>query len=397
MIQYEWYLKHIQEYLTAVYDTYAGFMPAVFTTYYQNKVVQFDELSHAGYTSPSKSFSPNRYTKLIGVPVFMAETVPHVMEVNESGVVETNQPTTITMMGRIGFTPRNDDHVVFPAPIGETGLETLYRVTNVEPAMLNVKNPFKTDMQAWRVTISAIDDPASTIEAKVMETFVYIDRYAKLLSPNDAVVYVDSLSLYKELENYLAANQDRISYCLQYNNTKFYDATIAYMNLVDPDFSTYQPSFLITPFDATAFTTVNADVFHTVLDETSTSATYTSNYTSMDSFILQNKNPEAMRRLYRRRVYLSADNTSEVEFFNLFYPNDTTAVQSYVNHIIQNKMSHTYTVIPNTTHNVAVIHNKWCNWYNTRTSTLRTSWSNIFEALLLYKYTGDALWILINE
>jgi hypothetical protein len=393
MILYEWYLRHTKEYLSAVYDTYANFIPAVFATYYKNKIVEYDETSMEGYTSPSKPFSPNRFTKIINVPLFLSETLPHAMEINDSGIVQTTSPTTVKMMGRVGFTPRPDDYIMFPAPIGTAGQETLFRITNVEAAMLNVSDPFTTDLQGWSVTITNIDDPASTIEAKVLDTFVYIDRFKVLLTPNNAVVYSDSLSLYKELENYLSANQDRSSQCLQYNNNKFYEATYVYKSLVNPNFSTYQAPFYITPFDVT-----NVEVFQAVLDTTSMTPMYIETYSLIDPFVISAPpTTEAMRRLYRRNVYISDGTTSTLDFFTLFYPDSTSQVQYELSIIIKDKIMSTYTLIPNSTDNIATIYNKYVTWYTTRTNTLRTSWSNMFEALLLYKLTGQALQILINE
>jgi len=379
MISFEWYAKYFKEYLTLTLDTYSKFSPPVFCTYYKNAKEDFNEPARAGYTSPSSPLSGNRFTKIMGVPLFFAEQASYSMTSHDSkGVVVDDSSLTAVMFAVHGIQPRPDDHLAFPI-FSEYKISTtaLYQVFNVEPVLALTTSPLTEKYQMYRLTLKLDNSPIQDIETKVVNTFIYIDKFHKFLSVERGTVYFILNDLCKQVETYLVRSKDSSTLC--YTPVKVVDTIYASNQLFASAIST---SKLVEDIPTSLKQTTSVIEGLCFLQPNySTKVRKVEEVFNSSSSVSARDMDFVKRRLWNRNCWIAVEN-SNTDILDVLYSGSD--VRSLVATIVQKHITSDYTLLTEP-HPLAVIFNLEALWRtsNSLPTTLPT-YSNWLEALYLY-------------
>jgi len=377
MISFEWYAKYFKEYLTLTLDTYSKYSPPVFCTYYNNNKEDFNEPARAGYTSPSSSLSGNRYTKILGVPLFFTEQATYpVTSHDPRGVVAEDSTLSVVMFAAHGIIPKPDDHLSFPI-FSEYQISTtaLYQVYNVEPVLALTSTPLIEKYQTYKLTLKLDDSLVSDIEAKVTNTLIYIDKFHKYLPVESGTTYFILADLCKQIETYLIRSKDSNTLC--FTPIKLIDAIYVSNQLFASPITTSRlteniPNLKITTsiVDGLCLLQPNYSPYVRKLEEVYTP--------SGDAFI--------GRRWWNRGCWITVEEATSAtrNIHALLYETDGDTIHSLISTIIQKHISHNYSLLTDP-HPLSTIFNLEAHWRTTNTlpNTLPT-YTNWLEALYLY-------------
>lgn len=397
--RYQWYNQYINDFLKLTYDHYANFLPAVFVTYYKNipnpdspiNEKPYDIDSRAGYSDPSKPYSPNRFIKIENFPIFLVETLTPQIE-HTISLSMVNNPISAIINSRNLIIPTGDDYICFSTSISE-GLyknkEPLFRITNVEPANLMYQNALQQDYQSYKVTLLLSDSITSVINRKVVNSYLYLDKFNFLLPEENINLFMSTYSLMRSIESYLVENIHRITNCVLFNEFSIYDLT---KNLI----AIIQKYIDFIPFKPTVIPEINysaPSIIDILFDD---SILIFNNL--LENYELLEKNYDFLSfdskcTLFKRRTYIPSING--INILEFFYPSNYMEIRNIINHILADRLNQTMTLIDFSNLPFANIYNSYINSVTTK-SLLTNQWTNPLEAILLYKYCGQILWTLIN-
>ena len=373
MINFEWYANYFKEYLSVTLGHFAKYVPPIFVNYYQNRPVVFDASSRSGYTAPSGVLSPNRFTKYIGVPVFHSDVMTYsVTSFDSRGVILGGDQSTITMFSMFGVIPKPDDHLTFPVFSDRYSDSSLYQVMNVEPAVFLTPNPFTEQLQAFKVTLTVDNNPVSTIESKVEEVKVYIDRFNIFLSPQDSIVWVRMQEMLSTLEKTLLLLLDRTTSCWP---PFVLDVLYVSEVLFSSRFTTQRPIYeSLNP----------PQLAQSVISGLCTFTGLGSQYVRPLESVLSNPDVLVLARWWNRGVYITVDSSTGTTIWDLLYPNTSASVAALADQILLQQQSQDWSLLLDP-HPLAQIHNMYVLWVTQRELPTQTpATSNWLEMLFLY-------------
>jgi hypothetical protein len=417
MLGYSWYTQYLSTYLQGVYDLYSDFQNAVYITFYHNNPVEYDEQSMSAYTLPSGPYAPNQYHQIVGLPLFMSTDLAIPINVRgETGYETPNPSFTGVMIAPTGVIPMPDDYIAFDSP-NPASPTTIYRITQVEPAIMFTANPMTELLQFFRVTCQV--DPLNTLSlnTKVVQSSFYVSKFKQMISLSAASLFASIMQSLTQLEEQINTYLLVSPNLLTLNSYCYYDLTsLFYMNQLIPmlnaptqplpwigSINSIQYQILNTSFSTPASAYSSPTQSYTTIDALSTTNAQplSLDYYSSNLFLtnqIQQISPTMINMFLNRRVLLPTDTPNEVfpTLTSSFYPNYASEVWNILLSILNDRYSGTYTLI-NSPLNLALIYNEYVNKIsNNDLSPWSTQAQNIFEMVFLYALQQRVLVYILN-